>query len=58
MAVCDILDLCLEAEVDPNDPNTILVRETEDPTVIVRTSRKNFRAFAEAVKDGKYDDLM
>jgi hypothetical protein len=58
MATCDILDLCLEATVDPNDEGTILIRETEIPETIVRTSRKNFAAFAEAVKEGKYDDLM
>jgi len=58
MAACDILDLCLEAEVDPENPDVILIQETEDPTVVVRTPRKNFKAFAEAVKEGKYDDLM
>jgi hypothetical protein len=53
----DHYDLCLEAEVDPNDPNVILVQETEDPTVTVRTTRKNFAAFVAAVKEDKYADL-
>jgi len=58
MAACDILDLCLEAEVDPENPDVILIQETEDPTVTVRTTRKNFKAFVEAIREGKYNDLM
>lgn len=58
MAVCDVLDLCFEAEVDPNDPNFILVRETANPEVVVRTPRKNFIAFVQAIHDGKYADLL
>ena len=57
MNCADHYELCFEAEVDPNDPNTILVQETEDPTITVRTTRKNFAAFVAAVKEGKYDDL-
>jgi hypothetical protein len=57
MAVCDILDLCLEAEVDPLNPEVVLIRETETPDVVVETPLKNFRAFREAVKEGKYDDI-
>jgi hypothetical protein len=55
MAACDILDLCIEVVTDPNDANTILIRESEFPEVIVRTSRKNWDAFVDGVKSGKFD---
>lgn len=57
MAVCDILDLCLEAVPDPEDNDTILIRETESPDVVVRTPRKNWLAFISDVKDGKLDGV-
>jgi hypothetical protein len=57
MAVCDILDLCLEVTTDPEDENTILIRETEAPDVVVRTPRKNWDAFVQDVKDGKLDEV-
>jgi hypothetical protein len=57
VAACDILDLCLEVTTDPEDENTILIRETEDPATVVRTPRKNWEAFVKDVKDGKLDDV-
>jgi hypothetical protein len=57
VAVCDILDLCLEVTTDPEDENTILIRETEAPDVVVRTPRKNWEAFVQDVKDGKLDEV-
>jgi hypothetical protein len=57
VAACDILDLCFEAEIDPQDSNYVLVRETGVPDVVVRTPRKNFRAFLDDVKAGKFDDM-
>ena len=57
MAVCDILDLCIEVVDDPNDPNTIFIRETEFPDVVVRTSRKNWLGFVDGVKNGNFDNV-
>lgn len=57
MAVCDILDLCIEVVDDPEDPNTILIRETEYPDVVVRTSRKNWLGFVDGVKAGNFDNV-
>jgi hypothetical protein len=57
VAVCDILDLCLEAVPDPEDENTVLIRETEYPDVTVRTPRKNWDAFVRDIKEGKYDEV-
>jgi hypothetical protein len=57
MAVCDILDLCIEVVTDPNDNETILIRESEYPEVIVRTSRKNWDAFVDGVKSGNFDNV-
>lgn len=45
---------CLElAELD----GAILVRESDDPTVVVCTSRQKLRAFLEGAKAGEFDDL-
>jgi len=57
MAVCDVLDLCIEVVTDPHDENTILIRESEYPDVIVRTSRKNWDAFVEGVKLGNFNTV-
>lgn len=57
MAVCDVLDLCIEVTTDPNDENTILIRESEFPDVVVRTSRANWQAFVDGVKNGDFDNV-
>lgn len=57
MAVCDILDLCLEAIPDPDDENIILIRETDNPDVVVKTPRKNWEKFLQDAKDGKLDGV-
>ena len=57
MATCDILDLCIEVTTDPEDDNTILIRETEDPGTVVRTSRANWQAFVNGVKAGDFDNV-
>lgn len=57
MAVCDIVDLCIEVTTLQDDDSTILIRETEDPDVIVRTSRKNWQAFVNGVKNGDFDNV-
>jgi len=57
MAVCDILDLCLEAIPDPNDENFVLIMETDNPEVVVRTPRKNWEKFLQDAKDGKLDGV-
>ena len=57
MAVCDVLDLCIEVTDDPDDHNTILIRETEFPEVVVKTSRKNWEAFVGGVKNGNFDNV-
>lgn len=36
----------------------ILVRESDDPAVVVRTSRQKLRAFLDAAKAGEFDDLV
>lgn len=57
MAVCDILDLCIEVTTDPKDDNVILIRESEFPEVVVRTSRKNWLGFVDGVKNGNFDEV-
>lgn len=57
MAVCDILDLCIEVTTDPDDENTILIRETEYPDAVVKTSRANWDAFVAGVKSGDFDNV-
>jgi hypothetical protein len=36
----------------------ILVRESDDPDVIVRTTPQKLRAFLEGAKAGEFDDLV
>ncbi|MFJ8668461.1 DUF397 domain-containing protein [Streptomyces sp. NPDC003027] len=36
----------------------ILVRESDQPDVVVTTSREKLRAFLEGVKAGEFDDLV
>ena len=57
MAVCDILDLCIEVTTEHDDDDVVLIRETEFPDVVVRTSRRNWIAFVDGVKDGKFDNV-
>ncbi|WNI30866.1 DUF397 domain-containing protein [Streptomyces sp. ITFR-6] len=45
---------CVElAEED----GSILLRESDDPEVIVRTTRKKLRAFLAGAKAGEFDDF-
>lgn len=46
---------CIELAVRDGE---IVMRESEDPEFIVRTSRTNLRAFLEGVKAGEFDDLV
>jgi hypothetical protein len=57
MSVCPDFDLCLEVVPDPDDDDMILIRETENPDVVVRTPRKNWAAFLQDAKDGKLDGV-
>jgi hypothetical protein len=57
VATCDILDLCVEVTTDPEDENTILIRESEFPDAVVRTSRVNWEAFVDGVKNGNFDNV-
>ncbi|MGC5365058.1 DUF397 domain-containing protein [Streptomyces sp. DT24] len=36
----------------------VLVRESDEPDVIIRTSRARLRAFLEGAKKGEFDDLV
>lgn len=45
---------CLELAVDGGD---ILLRESEEPGVIVRTTPEKLRAFVAGVKAGEFDDF-
>ncbi|WP_327176585.1 DUF397 domain-containing protein [Streptomyces sp. NBC_01335] len=45
---------CLElAAVD----GKVLLRESDDPAILVHTTAAKFRAFLEGVKSGEFDDL-
>lgn len=57
MSTCPDFDVCMEAVTDPNDPDTILIRESEFPEVVVRTPRKNWEAFLGRVKAGDFDEV-
>jgi hypothetical protein len=60
MANCvDHYDLCVVAVPDPDDENTILIRETGDPNpdAVVRTPRENWLKFLAEVKAGEFDDV-
>ncbi|MFF8610167.1 DUF397 domain-containing protein [Streptomyces sp. NPDC015346] len=46
---------CLELATHGGD---ILVRESDDPEVVVRTSPQKLRAFLAGVKAGEFDDLV
>ncbi|QNP71063.1 DUF397 domain-containing protein [Streptomyces roseirectus] len=46
---------CIEiAEEDGH----ILLRESDDPDVVVQTTRHKLRAFLEGVKAGEFDDFV
>ncbi|MFE3766263.1 DUF397 domain-containing protein [Streptomyces sp. NPDC059104] len=45
---------CLEVAVLDGE---ILMRESDDPSVIIRTSRAKLRAFIEGAAAGEFDDL-
>ena len=57
MNCADHYDLCIEVVPDPEDENIILIRETDDPDVVVRTPRKNWEKFLEQVKNGDLDGV-
>jgi hypothetical protein len=57
MSTCPDFDLCIEIVTDPNDSNTILIRESEYPETVVRTSRKNWLAFLDRVKAGDFGNV-
>ncbi|GGV81332.1 hypothetical protein GCM10015535_21050 [Streptomyces gelaticus] len=45
---------CVELAEEGGD---ILLRESDDPEVIVRTTRKKLRAFLAGAKAGEFDDF-
>ncbi|ATZ25225.1 DUF397 domain-containing protein [Streptomyces lavendulae] len=45
---------CLEVAILDGE---ILMRESDDPSVIIRTSRAKLRAFIEGAAAGEFDDL-
>jgi hypothetical protein len=45
---------CLELAEQGSD---ILMRESDNPDVIIRTSRAKLRAFLGGAKEGEFDDL-
>ncbi|MFC8825066.1 DUF397 domain-containing protein [Streptomyces sp. NPDC057137] len=50
----DEADACLElAEHD----GEILMRESDNPGVVIRTSRAKLRAFLDGAKEGEFDNL-
>ncbi|WP_405646471.1 DUF397 domain-containing protein [Streptomyces sp. NBC_00019] len=40
------------------DDGFVFLRESDDPDVIVRTTRRKLRAFLEGAKAGEFDDFM
>ncbi|MGS2589337.1 DUF397 domain-containing protein [Streptomyces hebeiensis] len=46
---------CLELAAFEGD---ILIRESDLPDVVIRTSRAKLRAFLGGAKDGEFDDLV
>lgn len=57
MVACDDPVMCVVVVADPDDPNTILIREDEYPDVVVKTSRANWEAFVDGVKAGHFDEV-
>ncbi|MGE7389893.1 DUF397 domain-containing protein [Streptomyces sp. NPDC004126] len=45
---------CLEVAVQDGE---ILIRESDDPGVVIRTSRAKLRAFIDGASAGEFDDL-
>ncbi|MEU2394361.1 DUF397 domain-containing protein [Streptomyces sp. NPDC007369] len=45
---------CLEVAVQDGE---VLIRESDDPGVIIRTSRAKLRAFIDGAAAGEFDDL-
>ncbi|MFH8344998.1 DUF397 domain-containing protein [Streptomyces sp. NPDC018045] len=50
----DAEDNCVEIAVHEGE---ILMRESADPKVVVRTSQAKFRAFLAGAKEGEFDDM-
>jgi hypothetical protein len=46
---------CIELAVHEGE---VLVRESDDPEVVVRTTREKLRAFLAGAKAGEFDDLV
>jgi hypothetical protein len=45
---------CIEVA---EDDGVVFLRESDDPDVIVRTTRRKLRAFLQGVKAGEFDDF-
>ncbi|MFD8411841.1 MULTISPECIES: DUF397 domain-containing protein [unclassified Streptomyces] len=45
---------CLEVAVQNGE---VLIRESDDPSVIIRTTRAKLRAFIDGAAAGEFDDL-
>ncbi|MEU3406380.1 DUF397 domain-containing protein [Streptomyces sp. NPDC006670] len=45
---------CLEVAMQDGE---ILIRESDDPSVIIRTSQAKLRAFIDGAAAGEFDDL-
>lgn len=57
MVACDDPVMCVAVVADPDDPDTILIREDEYPDVVVKTSRANWEAFVDGIKAGHFDEV-
>lgn len=62
MNCAELYDLCIEVTTLVEDPNVVLIRETDPaigfgPDVWVQTSRENWLKFVDAVKRGEFDDI-
>ncbi|MFH8403721.1 DUF397 domain-containing protein [Streptomyces sp. NPDC018019] len=51
----DAEDNCVEIAMHEGE---ILMRESDAPDAIVRTSRAKFRAFLAGAKEGEFDDMI
>jgi len=46
---------CIEFTADPNNPDRIGIRESDNPDVVVWTTRAKVAAFLPGVKAGEFD---
>ncbi|MEU2789320.1 DUF397 domain-containing protein [Streptomyces sp. NPDC007100] len=51
----DAEDNCVEIATHEGE---ILMRESNDPSVVIRTSQAKFRAFLAGAKEGDFDNMV